>query len=376
LQANCLLIRTLHYASKSRIPRLVLVLAALTASAQAQARSDIRVCAGGDVSLGTNLDTSWALARSARGARPLPDPSVLLAPLRPLMGGAQIVLLNVEGAIGEGVVPPKCAPHATLCFAFRQPTSTAEALRHVADSALVVGNVANNHAHDAGDDGFLATLRLLGGAGVLVTGADTLATPVPVGADDTVAVLGFSPWSVANVTDLAAVRRHVARAAAAFGRVIVTMHTGAEGPAARHTYDRTERFAGEDRGNSVAFAHAAMEAGASLVIGHGPHVLRAMEWGGPSGEALTAYSLGNLVTYGPFTHTGFRNHGVILCATLDGSGAIRNAELRSTLQRAPGIVAADARRLGARDISALSRRDFPRTGAIISSDGTVRARPR
>jgi hypothetical protein len=175
---------------------------------------------------------------------------------------------------------------------------------------------------------------------------------------------------------LAAVRRHVARAAAAFGRVIVTMHTGAEGPAARHTYDRTERFAGEDRGNSVAFAHAAMEAGASLVIGHGPHVLRAMEWGGPRGEALTAYSLGNLVTYGPFTHTGFRNHGVILCATLDGSGAIRNAELRSTLQRAPGIVAADARRLGERDISALSRRDFPRTGAIISSDGTVRARPR
>jgi poly-gamma-glutamate capsule biosynthesis protein CapA/YwtB (metallophosphatase superfamily) len=292
------------------------------------------------------------------------------------MAGAQIVLLNVEGAIGEGVVPPKCAPRSTLCFAFRQPTPTAEALRHVADSALVVGNVANNHAHDAGEAGFFSTLRLLGDAGVLVTGADTLATPVPVGADDTVAVLGFSPWSVANVTDLAAVRRHVARAAAAFGRVIVTMHIGAEGPSARHTYDRAERFAGEDRGNSVAFAHAAMEAGASLVIGHGPHVLRAMEWGGPRGQALAAYSLGNLVTYGPFTHAGYADHGVILCATLDGDGAIRDAVLRSTLQRAPGIVGPDADQRGARDISELSRRDFPRTGASVSSDGTVGRRPR
>ena len=304
-------------------------------------RHDVRVCAGGDVTLGTNLDTSWAIGRSSKATPALPDPSALLSPLKPLLSGAQVVLLNVEGAIGEGRVPPKCEGRSTLCYAMRQPIRSAAALRHVADSALVVGNVANNHARDAGEAGFGSTLRWLGEAGVLVTGADTLATVVPIGAADTLAVLGFSPWSVANVKDLSAVRRYVASAAAKYGRVIVTMHIGAEGAVARRTLDRGERFAGEDRGNSIAFAHAALESGASLVIGHGPHVLRAMEWGGARGDALVAYSMGNLVTYGPFVHTGYHDHGAILCATLGADGAVHEAVLHSTVQRAPGIVSAD-----------------------------------
>src|SRR3989304_5866724 len=64
-------------------------------------------------------------------------------------------------------------------------------------------------------------------------------------------------------------------AARLLARVIVTMHVGAEGATARRTRDVVERFAGENRGNSVAFARAAVRGGASLVIGHGPHVLRA-----------------------------------------------------------------------------------------------------
>src|SRR6185436_19417334 len=97
----------------------------------------------------------------------------------------------------------------------------------------------------------------LSSAGVLVAGADSNATAVDLGDGDTVAVLGFSPWNDPSVLDLAAVRRHVARAAAQYHRVIVTMHIGAEGPAARHTPNRAERFAGEQRGNSMAFARAA-----------------------------------------------------------------------------------------------------------------------
>ena len=40
----------------------------------------------------------------------------------------------------------------------------------------------------------------------------------------------------------------------------------------------SETYLGENRGNEVAFGHAVVNAGADLVIGHGPHVLRAMEW--------------------------------------------------------------------------------------------------
>lgn len=361
--------RTLHFA-------FLLALAAAPAAApgRAQKRHDVRVCAGGDVSLGTNLDTSWVFGKSRDGARPvaLPDPWPLIAPIGPLVSDADVVLLNVEGAIGAGRVPRKCARRSTLCYAIRQPIATAQALRRVSDSARIVGNVANNHAHDAGDAGFRETLRRLGAAGVLATGADTLATPVAIGGGDTIGVLGFSPWSVARVQDLAAVRRHVARATARYGRVIVTMHIGAEGGGARHTYDRVEHFAGENRGNSVAFARAAVEGGAGLVIGHGPHVLRGIEW---NGRALVAHSLGNLVTYGPFNVAAYNGHGAVLCATLGADGAVRDAVVRSTLQREAGRVEADPAHSGAQDIAELTLEDFPTTGAQLSRTGKITRRP-
>ena len=58
-------------------------------------------------------------------------------------------------------------------------------------TARVVGNVANNHSHDAGSDGLLTSIALLDSAGVHVTGADTLATRVITHRGDTVAFLGF-----------------------------------------------------------------------------------------------------------------------------------------------------------------------------------------
>jgi hypothetical protein len=350
-------------------------LSGAVARAQTAARREIRLCAGGDVSLGTNLDTGWARNRyDGNGRIPaLPDPGELLAPIFPLVADAGVLLVNVEGAIGSGSAPRKCAPRSTLCYALRQQPSAASALRHLNDSASIVGNVANNHAHDAGVAGFLETRRLLAEAGVLITGADTLPTTVPIGDGDTLAVLGFSPWSIARVSDLDAVRRTVRRAADRYGRVVVTMHIGAEGAAARHTPDRVERFAGENRGNSVAFARAAVESGASLVIGSGPHVLRAIEW---NGHSLVAHSLGNLVTYGPFNHSGYNDHGAVLCATLAPDGSVRDAVLRSTAQRAPGYVRADAQNLGASDVRELSRQDFPLTGAEVTSSGELRPRPR
>lgn len=325
----------------------------------------VQVCAGGDVTLGTDLDTAWVrrMTRPRRGQRPraLPTPSSLLAPLRPLLADADIVLLNIEAAIGEGAVPAKCSPRSTNCYAMRQPVTAARALRAVSDGA-VVGNVANNHAEDAGPGGLETTVRHLSDAGVLVTGLDTLPTLVPTAGGDTVAVLGFSTSRGPDPRDLEGVRRHVARAAAATPRVVVTMHMGAEGALAQRTRDTTEIFLGLDRGNAVAFARAAVAAGASLVVGHGPHVMRAAEW---QEDALILYSLGNLLTFGPFSVREPMNRGALACARLDRDGAVRSAELRSTVQRAPGIVRPDLAARAAILVDSLSRLDFPRTRAEL-----------
>ncbi len=346
-----------------------------TTAAPAPQPRPLRVCAGGDVTLGTNIDTTWALAASRKYGRRVPafpDPDSLLFPLRPLVEDADVVLLNVEAAIGLGWAPRKCRPGSTMCYQFRMPPTVPAAFRRLREGGEVVGNVANNHAGDAGPQGRVQTAERLREAGVHVTGFDTEPTVVVTASGDTVAFLGFATSGPPNdVRDLATVRRLVQRAARDHRRVVVTMHMGAEGRNATRTRDVMEQFAGGTRGNPVAFARTAIEAGADLVIGHGPHVLRAVEW---RGDAFVAYSLGNLLTYGPFTQTHPNNRGGILCADLDPDGTVVAAELRPTRQVAPGLVRPDAERLALRMVDELSAGDFPTTGGRVREDGTIARR--
>ncbi len=342
-------------------------------------KKPLRVCAGGDVTLGTNLDTTWARLGASRLRREFgisATPAALLAPLRPVFANADVVLVNVEMAIGEGrVAKSKCGPRSRNCYAFRAPVSAAAAIRDLGTGAArVVGNVANNHARDAGDDGVPVTVRHLRQAGVLVTGMDTLATPVALASGDTIGVLGFyTSEATPDLRDTAAVRRHVTRAAVRYSAVIVTAHQGAEGAAAQRTKDSIEYFLESriDRGNPVAFARAALSAGAALVVNHGPHVLRAGEW---VGDRLALYSLGNLVTYGPFNNSEPLNRGAVACADVV-AGKVVSASLRPTVQRAAGVVAADASGRALKLIDSLSALDFPATGVRVLPTGEIGRRP-
>ncbi len=334
----------------------------------------VRVCASGDITLGTNLDTAWARAGARRlhaqfGVSDAPDS--LLAPLRPLFADADVLVLNVETAIGSGPFRTKCGPRSRNCYAFRGPPVAAAALRALGDSdAVVIGNVANNHARDAGDDGVDSTIAQLRRAGALATGADTLATPVMLGDSTSIGVLGFYTSDIpTDARKLSAVRRHVARAAQQYGTVIVTAHIGAEGIGAQRTRDSTEYFLESriDRGNPVAFAHTALDAGATLVVGHGPHVLRGAEW---HGEGLALYSLGNLVTYGPFNNAEPINRGAVACVDVAGRKVV-GADLRPTEQIAPGVVRRDASGRALALIDSLSVLDFPRTRARVDAWGEV-----
>ena len=356
---------------------LLAVLLSPLGTAGAQEKVPVRVCAGGDMTFGTNLDTAWSKLGERRlraqfGLSAHPDS--LLAPLRPLFADADVLLLNVETAIGTGPAERKCRKGSTNCWEFRAQPEAAPALRALGDSdAVVVGNVANNHARDAGPAGFRETARLLRDAGALVTGMDTIATEVLLRDSTRMGILGFyTSTETPDLRDLAAVRRHVARAAAGFDVVVVTAHMGAEGIAAQRTRDTVELFLQSkiNRGNPVAFARAAFESGASLVVGHGPHVLRAAEW---NEDRLALYSLGNLVTYGPFNNSEPINRGVVACVDLDGRSVV-GAQLRPTVQVAPGVVRVDPTWRGMLLIDSLSALDFPVTGVRVDAWGELQRR--
>jgi poly-gamma-glutamate capsule biosynthesis protein CapA/YwtB (metallophosphatase superfamily) len=186
-----------------------------------------------------------------------------------------------------------------------------------------------------------------------------------------VAILGFAPYSdTASLLDLPAARALIARAEALADMVIVAIHAGAEGTAATHVTGGEESYVGEDRGNPEAFAHMAVDAGADLVLGSGPHVLRGME---VYRHRLIAYSLGNFAGYHNVGLDGVLADSAILHVRLSARGAFLSGRVSSVRLVDAGMPEPDADDAGARLISELSRADFgPRT-VSISAAGRIAA---
>ena len=182
-----------------------------------------------------------------------------------------------------------------------------------------------------------------------------------------VAVVGFAPYPWAQpLTDIPAARRLVEKAAANADVVIVTMHAGAEGTDHAHVRPGTETFLGENRGNVVAFSHAVVEAGADLVIGHGPHVLRGMEW--YKGH-LIAYSLGNFAGYRVFSLGGPLSVSGILRVTLRGDGGFDSGTLVPTRMVGAGMPALDPAESAHGIVRTLSKQDFGARAVKVSANG-------
>lgn len=249
------------------------------------------------------------------------------------LSGADIVFGNLEGALTESGETTKDPGRGTQ-FAFRMPVRFAGVLREAGFNVL---SVANNHSSDFGASGLRDTIAAVEANGMLAVGLkDHIAYQEIRGVR--IAWIGFSYLSRHNsIRDLAEVVRLVQEAKRNARLVIVTFHGGAEGSEALRVRDADEEYLGENRGNVVRFARTAVEAGADLVLGHGPHVLRGVEcyW-----QKLIVYSLGNFVGYQAFSTKRAAAVSVILDMTLDEDGWVRRAQfhpVRFSVDKLPGI---------------------------------------
>jgi hypothetical protein len=287
--------------------------------------------------------------------------------VRPSLRG-DVVVGNLEGTLATGGAS-KCGPGRPNCYAFRALPAYSRTLAHAGFDVL---NLANNHSGDFGAQGRTETLAALRRARIRPTGHET-SPPVVRAGRVRVAVLGFAPghpgW---DLRDTALVRTRVRRAARRADLVVVTMHAGAEGADATHVSPADEIFLGANRGNVVAFARAAVNAGADLVVGHGPHVLRGMEW---YRGRLIAYSVGNFVGYRSLNNSGLAGVTAILRATLRGDGGWIRGRLVPVRIIDPGMPVPDQAEEAHGVVRRLSREDFGRRGARIATDGRI-LRPR
>jgi hypothetical protein len=229
-------------------------------------------------------------------------------------------------------------------------------------------NLANNHAYDYGPDGLRQTIAALDRAGIAHTGRPGQVTVQKVGAIR-VGLVGFAsyPWA-ASLTDIAAAKRLVRKAARSADIVIVSMHAGAEGSDRQHVRSGTEIFLGENRGQVKRFSRAVIDAGADLVVGHGPHVLRGMEW---YKVRLIAYSLGNFGGYKVFALGGPLSTSGILRVILRGDGTFETGRLVPTRLSGAGVPALDPSEAAHGVVRALSREDFGKRGVKVSGEGIL-----
>lgn len=235
-----------------------------------------RLVFGGDVML------SRYVGRLARSQR---DPAWPLRDLAPALAAADIAFVNLESPFSDrgGLV------EAGMVF-----KAEPEMIVGLELAGIDVVSTANNHSRDCNGYGVEFTLDWLTRHGIAVAGSGKSAEEAHAG---TVLTrngtrFGFLAYTYdqsngihADVDDRIAgidVDRMKIDLANLLTRAdvgIVSMHAGLE-------------YAPRPNKQQIEFAHAAIDAGASVVVGHHPHVVQSWE---RRGTGVIFYSLGNLV---------------------------------------------------------------------------------
>ncbi|HEY0104495.1 MAG TPA: CapA family protein [Rhizomicrobium sp.] len=275
---------------------------------------------------------------------------------------ADVAFVNLEGPLYEG--SQGTGKDCAQCFAFHGPTFYAAILRSF---GIDVVSLANNHSGDYGEAGRESTMAALRANGIAYGGLDrddarTGAMVLPSG--KRIGFIAFAPNNgTLNINDLARVTGLVRDLKKTSDIVMVSFHGGGEGWTYVHVAKGSETFVGENRGNVTAFAHTAIDAGADIVIGQGPHVPRAVEiYRGH----LIAYSLGNFWTYSGVQTYAVSGLGPVLEAWVAPDGAIAGFTIHSTRQAGLGVPHLDPLDEASRYMLYLTRSDFPATAALLS----------
>jgi poly-gamma-glutamate capsule biosynthesis protein CapA/YwtB (metallophosphatase superfamily) len=322
---------------------------------------EITVAAVGDIMLGTDYPQNH-----------LPDDDGVgfLSGVADMLSAADVTFGNLEGVLLDGGFPRKVCTNPAACFLFRSPSRYVE---HLVRAGFDVLSLANNHARDFGEAGRTGTMRILDAAGIAHSGREGDFASLVVNGTR-VAVLAFAVTRESNLMhDYEVAAETVLSHAATHDIVIVSFHGGAEGNDVTRLPFAEEEYFGEPRGDVVHFARKMVDAGADLVLGHGPHVVRAME---RYQDRLIAYSLGNFATYYGISVEGLNGIAPILQVTLDGQGRFIEGQIYSTVQLRPGGPVRDPDRQALALMRDLSKRDFGTPGIRFLDNGRILPEPR
>jgi hypothetical protein len=322
-------------------------------------RDSFCIAAVGDIMLGTSYPNKYTLPPdSAKGS---------FKNVLQVLRDADVTFGNLEGTLLNDGAPAHYKLHLlSKGYLFRSPESYAGILK---DAGFDVVSLANNHIGDFGDKGRTNTMKVLDSAGIHYGGQVTSPTSRFKINGVTYGFCAFAPNAYTEpLLDLANARAVIQELKQQCDVVIVSFHGGGEGPKFEHVPFKMESFFREKRGNVHAFAHAAIDAGADLIFGNGPHVCRAMEL---YKGRLIAYSLGNFCTYTSVSVAGVGGLSPILKVSINKKGEFLSGRIISGKQTHRDGLQLDTLNKAAIRIRQLTQADFPKSGLSIGEDGAV-----
>lgn len=226
--------------------------------------TQITVSLMGDCTLGTDenfsFDTSFNAYYLYRGA------DYFFENVRPILEADDLSIVNMEGTLTESTA------RNGEKFAFK---GEPEFVNILSGSSVEAANIANNHSHDYGEQSFEDTKNILESAGIAAFGYDDTAIVTVNGAK--VGLVGIYEL-YDHLERMQQLKDNIAKVKEdGADLILVIFHWGNE----RETVPDS---------NQIALAHAAIDNGADLVVGHHPHVLQGIE---EYRGKYIAYSLGN-----------------------------------------------------------------------------------
>ena len=317
----------------------------------------IQIVAVGDIMMGTIFPNGEYLP-------PRKDCSPQLSEVASILSTGDIVFGNLEGVLTDSKAGAKRCNNPAVCYTFGMPTSFAQCLT---DAGFNLLSIANNHVGDFGEQGRKSTIETLKNAGIYHAGLADYCPSTTFTIDGVkYGFCAFAPnRGTVDIRNIPQAAEIVKKLKAECDIVIVSFHGGAEGSKYQHVTKKTETFLGENRGNVYEFAHKMIDAGADIILGHGPHVTRAIEI--YKGKFI-AYSMGNFCTYDRVNISGVNGLAPIFKIYMTKEGEFIKGELISTYQEKFKPVRVDDQKRVLKVVQNLTKTDLPEMSNVMSID--------
>ena len=323
-------------------------------------KTEFTIIGVGDIMLGSNYPFEYLLPKNDAN---------ILQNTQNILKNADITVGNLEGTLFDNGGTPKSCNNPNLCYAFRMPSKYGKYLKEAGFDYL---SIANNHSNDFGEIGIKETIKNLDNLGIKYSGIKDISESTILEKDGKkFGFISFSPNSATlKLNDYNYAKKLISELKSKVDIVIVMFHGGAEGANAEHITKRHEIFHGEDRGNVYEFAHFAIDNGADVIFGQGPHVTRAVEL---YKNKFISYSGGNFATFGKINISGSMGIAPIFKIRIDNKGDFISGEIipvRQTYKSLGPFI--DSEKLAIKKIISLNKSDFPNgNGLSINEEGKI-----